>query len=287
MAEISICIPNYNRSKLLKNCLNSIYVSKLKSDLDFEICISDNASSENVKEIITEYKNKMEIKLNINEKNIGGAANILKVVSMAKGKFVWLIGSDDLLLPESLTKISKLFKIDKNIDFFFVNTYEVQSNILLDENKNIKIKGVPDEATKRANLNTSKKLPFFELIDPKISWDFLLGMYLSIFKREKWQNKIDTIDKEKLYRKEIFSTFENTCPHIKVFAKAFSNSKAYFEKDPLTISLIGEREWSSLYNFVEIVRIPEVLDCYKGQGLPFNQYFFCKNFSLRNYFSYL
>ena len=54
----------------------------------------------------------------------------------------------------------------------------------------------------------------------------------------------------------------------------------------MSVNLIGEREWVSMYDFVEIVRIPELLDYYRSQGLNFWQYIYCKNFALRNFFNF-
>ena len=86
--------------------------------------------------------------------------------------------------------------------------------------------------------------------------------------------------------KGVWSTFDNTCLHPAVIANAFKNSKAYICADPLSINLIGEREWKTMYEFVEIIRIPELLDFYRKEGLPLIRYLYCKNFSLRNFFSY-
>ena len=61
----------------------------------------------------------------------------------------------------------------------------------------------------------------------------------------------------------------------------------FFCAKPLSINLIGIREWSSLYEFIEIVRIPELLDYYRSQGLSFLKYIYCKNFSLKNFSSYM
>ena len=62
---LSICIPNYNRGKYLNNCLNSILLAKSISSLKFEICISDNGSTDNISQIVNHYKKK---KLIINYK---------------------------------------------------------------------------------------------------------------------------------------------------------------------------------------------------------------------------
>ena len=55
---LSICIPNYNRGKYLNNCLNSILLAKSFSSIKFEVCISDNGSTDNISSIVNYYKKK-------------------------------------------------------------------------------------------------------------------------------------------------------------------------------------------------------------------------------------
>ena len=110
MTKLSICIPTYNRSKYLENCLKSITIAKKRSKLNFEVCISDNNSEENLSPILNRYKKKIKIIINKNKKNMGVARNILKSVSMAKGDFVWILGNDDLVMPSAFEYLFKLFK---------------------------------------------------------------------------------------------------------------------------------------------------------------------------------
>ena len=128
---------------------------------------------------------------------------------------------------------------------------------------------------------------FWDVINPKVSWDFLIGIYLSIFDTKKWLRSIDILDQNNIKDKGVWSTFENTCLLPAVIANAFKNSKAYICADPLSINLIGVREWKTMYEFVEIIRIPELLDFYRTQGLGFWKYIYCKNFALRNFSNYL
>ena len=131
--------------------------------------------------------------------------------------------------------------------------------------------------------NKDQIVSFDQLIDPKISFDFLLGLYLSIFKRDKWNSGVSYINQKDLNDKRTFSTFQNTCPHITIFANSFFKSKCFIKSDPLSVNLSGEREWVNLYSFIELVRIPEAIDCYFKSGLSFKKYFYCKNYSLRNF----
>ena len=109
--KLSICIPTFNRPSQLPNCLNSIYIAKKNSNLDFNVCISDNGSNYNVKQITDNFKDKLDIILNINTKNLGYQPNLLKAISLSQSEFVWAIGDDDLLMPNSLNSLNFLFLI--------------------------------------------------------------------------------------------------------------------------------------------------------------------------------
>ena len=286
---LSICIPTYNRINQLDNCLNSILISKKNVDnFNFEVCISDNNSQEDTESIIKKYNKELVIKYNRNEKNYGFAINGIKTISMAEGEFSWMIGNDDLILPETLTKLKSLLNSNLDKDYFFINSYHLESSYLDKfpspfNTKNLNFKNMK----KISSLKTNKEGYFWDVIDPKVSWEFLIGIYLNLFKTKKWLKSIDIIDQEKIKDTRVWSNFDNTCLHPIVIANAFKNSKAYIYADPLSINLIGEREWGSLYEFIEIIRIPELLDYYRTQGLSLKRYLYCKNFALRNFSNYL
>lgn len=280
---LSICIPNYNRIDCLNNCLNSVKIAKKYTKLKLEVCISDNNSEENIIPIIKKYKKYINIKFKKNKKNFGMGKNIISAVGMAKGEFVWVIGNDDLLLPNSLKKLNKIILGNKKLDFFFLNSYLLKSNYVFNFDQPFNTRKLPKKMKKFSNIYENKVLNFHDLIDPKISFDFLLGLYLSVFRRDKWIKNLGVVNKKNLLKPGTFSTFENTCPHVKIFSKAFAKSKAYICSEGLSVNLSGRREWSNLYSFIESIRIPEALDYYFKFGLPVKKYFFCKNSSLKNF----
>ena len=286
---LSICIPTYNRINQLDNCLNSILISKKNvDDFNFEICISDNNSKENTEEIIQKYNKELKIKFIRNKKNFGFAINAIKTVSMAQGEFSWMIGDDDLILPQTLLKLKNLLQNNSDNDYFFINSYHLNSIYLGQFSSPFDTNNLNFENMKKMSpLKISRSAPFWEVIDPKVSWDFLIGIYLSIFRTEKWLKSIDVIDQEKIKDTGVWSNFDNTCLHPIVIANAFKNSKAYICAEPLSVNLIGEREWKSMYEFVESIRIPELLDYYRTQGLNLKSYLYCKNFALRNFSNYM
>ncbi len=286
MIKLSICIPTFNRVHFLENCLNSIAIASQNSTLKYEVCISDNFSEEKILPVIDKYNQKINIILNRNESNIGLGANILKSVSLASGDYAWILGNDDIVLPESFNYLEKLFEISKDVDFFYINSYHIEKQDIekyhhpLNPNQlnllNLK---------KFSKYNKSGKLNFFELIHPRKSFEFMLSMYLCIFRLKDWKENIDVVDKKKIMDKTLYSNFDNTAPNIKIWSKAFNKKKAYFLHKPLTANVHGPRgdDWGDLYPFVEAVRIPQVLDCYRKNGMSYLRYFICKNFALRRF----
>lgn len=286
--KLSICIPTYGRIKYLKNCLNSIFLAKSLSSLKFEICVSDNCSKDNILPIINFYrKKKLLIKYNQNNKNLGFGANFCKVVKMATGEFIWVIGNDDLLYINALKELDNLFSKNKDVDFFFINSSSLNSKFVFEHKQPFDTKKIPKNLENFSKIKKNKKTKFFDLIDPSVSWDFMLGIFLTIYKREKFIKNFYILDKKELNDARQWSTIDNTAPHVKVFTHAFKNSVCYIQAKPLSVSLFGEKEWSDKYPFIEIIRIPDILDNYRRHGLPFLKYIQCKNFILKKFIPYI
>lgn len=102
--KLSICIPTYNRERFLADTLESI-ISQLDNDIrsSVEICISDNASTDNTEDLVKKYsKGHPHIVYYKWQQNMGADRNYLKVVEIAHGEFCWLFGSDDVMMPGAI-----------------------------------------------------------------------------------------------------------------------------------------------------------------------------------------
>jgi glycosyltransferase involved in cell wall biosynthesis len=281
--KISICIPTYNRADNLINCLESIVVNEKISLVDFEVCIADNFSNDNTESIVKTYQKKLPINYYKSSNNVGRVRNYLNVVSIASGDFIWLIGDDDLLLPNAIFEINDLISSNQEVEFFYINSFCLASDYLASFDKPFNTKNLPKNMPKFSSWSVDGEMEFMSLINPKISFDFLGGMFLSVFKRENWISNENALSIEALNDKREFSHFDNTFPHVKIFSRAFSNSKAYFYSSPLTINLSGAREWTSLSPLINSVRIVEGLKEFKLNGLSNYKYFMYKNYSLNNF----
>jgi glycosyltransferase involved in cell wall biosynthesis len=281
--RISICIPTYNRAAHLRNCLHSIILNKSRSAIDFEICVSDNCSTDETEKIVRQAQASIDIQYQKNPYNLGLAGNFLKLVEMAKGEFVWLLGDDDLLMPYALEKLDDLIRNNPNSDFFYVNSYNLTSQYVQSFPQPFDTANLPKKLNPFSSWTYSGEMEFMDLIDPKFSFDFLGGMFLAVFRRENWMRNVDALDESAVKDSRTFSHFDNTFPHVKIFSRAFANSKAFFNAKPLGVSLSGVREWVPMQHLVSSVRLIEALGEYRRNGLPFIRYLRCKNFALRNF----
>lgn len=110
---LSVCIPVYNRAQKLKRGLESLLQASKCEERDlFEIIISDNASNDEIKEVIDEYSLKfINFKYFRQARNIGAERNFLFLVEQSSGQYSTLLGSDDLV---NKTYFNKIFSIVKN-----------------------------------------------------------------------------------------------------------------------------------------------------------------------------
>lgn len=281
--KLSICIPTYNRAAHLTNCLQSLISITQTSQFDFEVCVSDNCSSDHTEQVVRNAQGIFPIKYHRNDSNLGMTKNFLKVVEMAKGEFVWLIGDDDLLLPSALIDLFDLFAKFPNVDFFYVNAFHLKTEFIFSFKQPFNIMNLPKDMRPFSSYTHSGETNFINLIHPKISFDFLGGIFLSVFRRKNWNNNVNYLDKIAINDSRTFSHFDNTFPHLKIFSKAFANSKAFFNAKPLSVCLTGAREWAPMGPLVMSVRLVEALGEYKKNGLPYWEYLYCKNYALKNF----
>lgn len=99
--DVSIIIVNYNTRVLVQNSIESI-ISKTK-DIEYEIIVVDNASVDDSLDI---FPNDSRIKYIYNRNNLGfGLANNVGI-EIAKGRNVFLLNPDTLLLNNSIKILS-------------------------------------------------------------------------------------------------------------------------------------------------------------------------------------
>lgn len=107
---VSIITPTYNCAKFIGETIDSIIAQTYEN---WELIIVDDNSSDNTEEIVKQYKDS-RIKYYRNDSNKGAAVSRNFALSLAKGKWIAFLDSDDLWLPS---------KLEKQIGFMVKNNY--------------------------------------------------------------------------------------------------------------------------------------------------------------------
>src|ERR1700757_1973550 len=106
--KVSIGLPVYNGEKYLVQALNSLINQDFE---DFEIIISDNASTDGTADICRTYAStERRIRYYRNESNIGSAPNYRRVFELARGDFFKWCSHDDICLPGLLSRCLQVFE---------------------------------------------------------------------------------------------------------------------------------------------------------------------------------
>jgi glycosyltransferase involved in cell wall biosynthesis len=99
--KLSIIIPTYNGGKYLsQNLVTLIPMMKECDSEEVELIISNNASTDNTDEIVQNALNEYPLLKYIKrDTNIGAMSNFYESVKESSGRFVFLLGDDDVLMP--------------------------------------------------------------------------------------------------------------------------------------------------------------------------------------------
>ncbi len=100
----SICIPCFNHGRYIGQTLESV----LSQDFDdYEIVVADNASTDNSRDVVRSFCDP-RIRLIENRFNIGFAPNLQQVTRHARGRYLNVLSSDDIMNPGALRTYAAL-----------------------------------------------------------------------------------------------------------------------------------------------------------------------------------
>ena len=98
---VSVCIPCFNGSKYIEECIDSILS---QSYINFELIIVDDKSMDNTIDIINKY-NDSRISIHRNEVNLGLVGNWNRCIELANGEWIKFVFQDDVLDSECIEKL--------------------------------------------------------------------------------------------------------------------------------------------------------------------------------------
>lgn len=116
MPHISVTIPVYNRAHLVGRTIDSVLSQDFE---DWDLLVVDDGSTDDTVEVVQEYcRRDRRVHLEVNPKNLGLTRNWNRCLDLAAGPLVQVLLSDDLIDPDYLGIVSRLF--DQHPEMGFV-----------------------------------------------------------------------------------------------------------------------------------------------------------------------
>src|SRR5215467_5057025 len=120
---VSICLPVYNGENYLAVAVESMLAQTFT---DFELIITDNASTDRTEEICRKFANAdPRVRYHRNERNVGGARNQAIAVQLSRGRYVRLSAHDDKVAPTHLEECVAVLKKRPDVVIAFTGTIAI------------------------------------------------------------------------------------------------------------------------------------------------------------------
>lgn len=139
----TIIIPVFNSEFYLKQCIDSVICQTIKN---IEIICVDDGSTDKSLVILEEYASKdRRIKV-IQQSNLGAGAARNRGLTLAQGKYLVFIDSDDFFDLYLLEKVSKILKDDdSDVLVFSANRYDDKTKLVTPMPWSLDLKKCPDK----------------------------------------------------------------------------------------------------------------------------------------------
>lgn len=112
---LSLCYPTYNRGWCIKKQIERLKQCPTEILEKIEILISDNCSTDDTQQIVEDaIANGFACRYIRNKENLGMDGNFVNCFRKASGKYVWLLGDDDVIIVESLCKVVEKLSEEKD-----------------------------------------------------------------------------------------------------------------------------------------------------------------------------
>jgi len=107
---LTFSIPTWNRAPFLAELLETL-LPQFTGETRAELLISDNHSTDETEDVVQDFQARgLPCRYVRNAENIGSDANFLQCFQLAAGKYVWVFGDDDLLMPNALAQLLSLLE---------------------------------------------------------------------------------------------------------------------------------------------------------------------------------
>lgn len=120
---LTLAIPTFNRSSYLAELLECL-LPQFTANTNAELIVSDNASPDETEAMVASFIARgLPCHYVRNEQNVGADANFLQCLELARGKYVWVMGDDDLLAPDTIRLLlTVLSEATEDFDLIYLSS---------------------------------------------------------------------------------------------------------------------------------------------------------------------
>lgn len=249
---LSICIPTYNRAELLQRMCEAVLPqADLTSGL-VEVLIGDNASNDHTSEVAANALKFSSVRYVRHQKNLGPIGNILTLIrEYAQGKYIWILGDDDLLLPSALVRVCKALQDNQLIDVFYVNFRIAVYDKHWPESAVGGFDG-PFDHVANSELQDRNLTQWIDIVAPEN--DMCTHIYSHIVMKDMWIHYWQNLEIS-----PVFETLNSTYPHTAMLLSQAGRRPAYYIGDPVLTGFAGSSSWSAEMNRVFLLFLPKLI----------------------------
>ena len=117
--RFSVLVPTRNGGAFLPHVLKSV----LTQPGSFEVVVSDNANTDETAAVLASYAHDSRLRVTRSDEVISVTENWMRTLEAARGRFLLMIGDDDLLLPHFFDRLEAVLTRYRDPDCVTFNAY--------------------------------------------------------------------------------------------------------------------------------------------------------------------
>lgn len=118
---LSISVTTYNRSRWLAHSLPRILEQTRPYPDLVEVVVCDNASTDATPEVAARFAGWPNLRYHRNPANVGMLGNLAVSAAQARGRWVWVIGDDDLMVDGALDRVLAAIAAHPDVELLYTN----------------------------------------------------------------------------------------------------------------------------------------------------------------------
>jgi glycosyltransferase involved in cell wall biosynthesis len=255
---LSICISTYNRAAWLRHSLSLMLRHTAPYRDLVEVIVCDNASEDDTREAAESFANHPNFAYYRNAKNVGMLGNLGASCDKARGRYIWVIGDDDLLVEGTIERVLAAIVRYPRSEIIYTNyafTRFDRPEDLRDVDHVIRSARaispeIRDEFAERVSTIATKSLNCFTAI------------YCIIYREDHARGA---------YHQDVsgkpFSTLLTTVPTADYVCRHLFDRPGYWVGDPCVVVNMNV-SWLRYASLFILERFPELFDLMEEKGVP-------------------